>query len=334
MDKFHFPSSSYATCISLMVLLVCRGASGATFTLINRCEFTVWPGALANAGSTPLESTGFSLESGTSRALRSPSSWSGRFWGRTGCSFDPATGQLVSCLTGDCRSGQVECNGAGAQPPVTLAEFTVGSPSSSSGAGAGAALPDNDYYDVSLVDGYNLPVLVETSGGSGLCLSTGCVMDMSRACPAELRDSSGEACRSACEAFGSPEYCCAGVYASPDSCKPSAYSEMFKVICPRSYSYAYDDSTSIFTCSGADYTITFCPSLSQSQKPAVANNASWGAEDSGGSGTNPAYTTSSDKRRPWLPNFATGGAVRNLPRDLYSSLLFIFLHSYLVLVCV
>ncbi|KAF8045453.1 hypothetical protein N665_4900s0001 [Sinapis alba] len=40
---------------------------------------------------------------------------------------------------------------------------------------------------------------------------------------------------------------------------------MFKAACPRSYSYAYDDATSTFTCAGGDYTVTFCPS-SPSQK--------------------------------------------------------------------
>lgn len=227
------------------------GISGATFTVVNLCEFTLWPGILANAGSSPLESTGFELGAGASRVLHSPTSWSGRFWGRTGCSFDPATSQ-GSCLTGDCGSGQVECNGAGAQPPATLAEFTVGS-----GSGTG-----QDFYDVSLVDGYNLPMMVDTSGGSGSCQSTGCIADLNKACPAELRYESGDACKSACEAFGSPEYCCSGAYASPDTCKPSVYSEMFKTACPKSYSYAYDDATSTFTCTGADYTITFCPSLS------------------------------------------------------------------------
>ncbi|OWM80926.1 hypothetical protein CDL15_Pgr006957 [Punica granatum] len=251
MHPILFPSSSYITYISLIVLILCRGISGATFTLINRCEFTVWPGTLANAGSSPLDSTGFELGPGSSRVFHSSTSWSGRFWGRTGCSFDPSTGR-GSCLTGDCGSGQIECNGAGAQPPATLAEFTVGS---SFGTG-------QDFYDVSLVDGYNLPMLVDTSGGSGSCVSTGCAADLNRACPAELRGGSGGGCKSACEAFGSPEYCCSGAFATPDTCKPSVYSEMFKAACPRSYSYAYDDATSTFTCTGADYTITFCPPLS------------------------------------------------------------------------
>lgn len=72
------------------------------------------------------------------------------------------------------------------------------------------------------------------------------------------------ACKSACEAFGDPQYCCSGAYGSPDTCKPSSYSQFFKSACPRAYSYAYDDGTSTFTCASADYTITFCPTPSAS----------------------------------------------------------------------
>lgn len=104
-------------------------------------------------------------------------------------------------------------------------------------------------------------MIIEGSGGSGMCASTGCVTDLNRQCPAELRVSEGDACKSACEAFGSPEYCCSGAYNTPATCKPSVYAEMFKIACPRSYSYAYDDPTSTFTCTGADYTVTFCPSM-------------------------------------------------------------------------
>ncbi|KAL9289300.1 putative Thaumatin family [Arabidopsis thaliana] len=141
----------------------------------------------------------------------------------------------------------MECNGSGAEPPATLAEFTLGISGSL------------DFYDVSLVDGYNLPMIVE---GSGLCPTTGCVTDLNQNCPTELKAKRSLACRSACEAFGRPEYCCSGAYGSPDSCKPSMYSQVFKSACPKSYSYAYDDATSTFACSGADYTITFCPKLS------------------------------------------------------------------------
>ncbi|KAL2329074.1 hypothetical protein Fmac_022501 [Flemingia macrophylla] len=239
-------------CFTLIALLlfIPPGAKAATFTFVNKCDYTVWPGILANAGSPPLQTTGFELPTHASSSLQAPTGWSGRFWGRTGCTFDGSA--AGSCLTGDCGSGQVECNGAGAAPPATLAEFTLGT-------------GGQDFYDVSLVDGYNLPMIVEGTGGSGLCASTGCTSDLNERCPAELRASEGSACKSACEAFGSPEYCCSGAYGSPATCRPSIYSEMFKAACPRSYSYAYDDATSTFTCTGADYTLTFCPS-SPSQK--------------------------------------------------------------------
>lgn len=222
------------------------GASGATFTFVNRCDFAVWPGILSSAGSPKLDSTGFQLTKGSSRTFQAPTGWSGRFWGRTGCNFD-SEGQGF-CATGDCGSGTVECNGAGATPPATLAEFTLGSGS-------------QDFYDVSLVDGYNLPMIVEVNGGSGTCGSTGCITDLNLRCPTELKAEGGGACRSACEAFGKPEYCCSGAFNTAATCKPSTYSQMFKSACPRSYSYAYDDATSTFTCTGADYTITFCPAI-------------------------------------------------------------------------
>ncbi|RWW48618.1 hypothetical protein BHE74_00045349 [Ensete ventricosum] len=223
--------------------VLCAGDS-TTFTFVNKCGETVWPGILSNAGSSQMQPTGFELAAGASRSLQAPTGWSGRFWARTGCSVSSTGGGAWTCATGDCGSGQVECKGSGAAPPATLAEFTLGS----SSAG-------RDFYDVSLVDGYNLPVLVEASRG---CAAAGCVVDMGQRCPAELRV--GEACRSACDAFRKPEYCCSGAYASPATCRPTAYSQVFKVACPKSYSYAFDDPTSTFTCSGgADYAITFCP---------------------------------------------------------------------------
>ncbi|KAK8707894.1 hypothetical protein V6N13_058945 [Hibiscus sabdariffa] len=85
--------------------------------------FGVWPGIL---GNTLLDTTGFQLQSSGSRSIQAPPSWSGRFWGSTGCIQDPNTGQ-ITCQTGDCGSTRMACNGKGASPPVTLAEFTVGS---------------------------------------------------------------------------------------------------------------------------------------------------------------------------------------------------------------
>ncbi|KDP26886.1 hypothetical protein JCGZ_18044 [Jatropha curcas] len=225
----------------LMLLISVLGSDAAVFTFSNRCRTTVWPGILSGAGKPQLMGGGFELRPGQSVTLNAPQGWSGRFWGRTGCSFDRSG--RGRCLTGDC-GGVLKCAGAGGVPPASLAEFTLNSPL--------------DYYDVSLVDGFNLPISILPTGA---CKSVECVADMNRRCPGSLQvrwNRQVVACKSACLAFGSPEFCCTGPYGSPATCKPSNYSKVFKDACPTAYSYAFDDSTSTFTCQGANYLIRFC----------------------------------------------------------------------------
>ncbi|KAJ7957882.1 Thaumatin [Quillaja saponaria] len=251
------------TSLLLSLLTIFLSLSGVistiTFTIVNKCDYTLWPAILSTA-EQPLLTTGFALESGEYQTITSTTStsWRGRFWGRTLCDQD-STGKF-SCVTGDCRTGTIECSGSGATPPATLAEFSLNGPGGI------------DFFDVSLVDGYNVPMLIVPQGGTGQnCKSTGCVVDLNGACPSELRVTStdgkeGVACKSACSAFGSPQYCCTGAYTTPDTCKPSSYSLFFKTACPRAYSYTFDDSTGTFTCASADYIITFCPAPNPSQK--------------------------------------------------------------------
>ncbi|KAG8047885.1 hypothetical protein GUJ93_ZPchr0008g13597 [Zizania palustris] len=230
--------------------------ASCTFTISNYCPQPIWPATLAGAGTPQLSTTGFRLDPGQSVQVPAPTGWSGRVWARTGCDFDGAgvVGASASaCQTGDC-GGRIECAGTGSTPPATLFEVTL-----AKGAG------DRDYYDVSLVDGYNLPVVVvpQARQGGGGCAYTGCTADLNRSCPKELQVDGGSAgaavaCRSACEAFGQDQYCCSGAYATPTTCRPTAYSAIFKSACPRAYSYAYDDGSSIFTCNAVDYTIAFC----------------------------------------------------------------------------
>ena len=126
------------------------GANSVTFTLTNNCPFTIWPATLNGAGSIQLASTGFKLASNASSTLDVPRPWSGRFWARSHCSTDTSSGKFY-CATGDCGSGQIACNGAGGIPPVSLVEFTL------------AADNGQDFYDISLVDGFNLPVKGNTT---------------------------------------------------------------------------------------------------------------------------------------------------------------------------
>lgn len=316
----------YTAMLRMMVVLSMLSGvyvSGTTFTFVNKCDYTVWPGILAGASSPKLDSTGFELQQGGTRTFQAPTGWSGRFWGRTGCNFDGA-GQ-GTCSTGDCGSGTIECNGSGAAPPATLAEFTL------NGSGG------QDFYDVSLVDGYNLPMIVESNGGAGGCDTTGCLVDLNRRCPNELMVEGGVACKSACEAFGTPEYCCSGEFGTPDKCKASQYSELFKSACPRAYSYAYDDASSTFTCSGGDYTITFCPS-SPSQKSSMGNIGATGGSDSdsdsgsgsgsGGDDSRGAATSSAGSLKAdgsWLADLASGDSTRTRHPTLGLQLALLFI---------
>ncbi|XP_048128602.1 thaumatin-like protein 1 [Rhodamnia argentea] len=278
------------------VLLFSGKVDSATFTILNKCSYTVWPGILSGAGTPPLSTTGFALQPGRSEAISVPSSWSGRLWGRTLCAQNATSGRFA-CATGDCGSPTVECLGSGAVPPATLAEFTLD--------GAGRL----DFYDVSLVDGYNLPMSVDPRGGKGgNCTATGCAADMNARCPKELQvnvNGGCVACRSACDAFGDPKYCCSGAYATPDTCKPSVYSEFLKRECPRAYSYAYDDGTSTFTCASADYVVTFCPSPSTSVKTAAdqQSGVAPASDSSAPAALSSLQASASDRRGPKPPPF-------------------------------
>ncbi|XP_058077265.1 thaumatin-like protein 1b [Magnolia sinica] len=235
--------------ISLVLALLVSGAKSATFRFINRCPYTVWPGTLHDPRKPQLSQTGFELAQGAAVSLDAPNAWGGRFWGRTRCTTD--TSGRFKCATADCGSGVVACNGAGAAPPATLAEFTL--------QGDGG----KDFYDTSLVDGFNLPMSIIPQGGSGECSKSSCDEDVNSICPMELGVTASDgaiiACKSACLEFNSDEYCCRGAFGTPDKCKANNYSMIFKNACPTAYSYAYDDPTSTFTCTKANYLLTFCP---------------------------------------------------------------------------
>ncbi|XP_010912035.1 pathogenesis-related thaumatin-like protein 3.5 [Elaeis guineensis] len=227
-----------------VLLLISSGAKwseGArVFTLVNECKTTIWP---AITPGENFNGGGLALRSGQSVVFTAPVGWSGRIWGRTGCNFDQAGNG--SCQTGACGTA-LKCSASG-EPPATLAEFTL------------AAM---DFYDVSLVDGFNLPITVmPVNGKGGNCSAAGCNTDLRNSCPTELAvmaDGKTVACRSACDVFDTDQYCCRGVYGNPVTCQPTYYSKKFKQACPTAYSYAYDDPTSIFTCLEGDYIITFC----------------------------------------------------------------------------
>ncbi|KAJ4843337.1 hypothetical protein Tsubulata_026712, partial [Turnera subulata] len=111
-----------------------------------------------------------------------------------------------------------------------------------------------DFYEVNLADGYNLPVVIRPKGGSGnVCVSTGCVQDLNTQCPPELKVVGDDgvttiACKSACLAFGTDGYCW-----NDDGGVSSSYGQFFKHACPRARTHTFDTLNNLFSCVNADY---------------------------------------------------------------------------------
>ncbi|TRM64408.1 thaumatin [Schizophyllum amplum] len=240
-------------------------ATARTFTVTNNCAFTIWPGLFTdlNAGTVvPDHPTGWEQAAGETVSFQVPEGWTaGRIWGRTNCDFSTNPGPL-SCETGGCNGG-LECDrssGTGV-PPASVAEWTLD---------AGDA---QDWYDVSLVDGFNLPMAVTMTAAD--CHVASCPTDLNPGCPAELQqvgaDGSIVGCKSACFANldgnqADSANCCSGSHNTADTCPPEGvqYYDYFKDGCNDSYVYAYDESSesALWTCpdsNAADYTLTFCP---------------------------------------------------------------------------
>ncbi|GAB2210930.1 hypothetical protein Droror1_Dr00016219 [Drosera rotundifolia] len=228
-------------------------SGGVQLLIVNNCKETIWPGLLGTAGYPTLLKGGFQLHSGWQRWISVPEKWSGRIWARQGCCFDDSSGK-GRCDTGDC-AGLLQCTGVSGVPPATLVEMTLGTLNSSV-----------HYYDVSLVDGFNLPVSMVPlmkGGGDHGCGVAACEADLNGLCPVSMTvKGEGKAvvgCKSACLATGLARYCCTGEFAGPEHCRPTMLDRVFKKMCPRAYSYALDQETGLKSCRAPRYVITFCP---------------------------------------------------------------------------
>ncbi|KAE8687010.1 Thaumatin-like protein [Hibiscus syriacus] len=247
-ENLTMAASSIFFLLFLYLLAFSSIADGEQVILVNNCRESIWPGILGGAGRSSPKNGGFHLGSGEEVVLDVPQKWSGRIWGRQGCHFD--SNGKGSCDTGDC-SGRLQCQGTGGVPPATVIEMTLGSSSS-----------PLHFYDVSLVDGFNLPVSMKPVGGGIGCGVASCEVDLNVCCPSALEVKKGATvigCKSACLAMQSAKYCCTGEYANPKTCKPTLFAHLFKAICPKAYSYAFDDTSSLNKCRASRYVITFCP---------------------------------------------------------------------------
>ncbi|KII90580.1 hypothetical protein PLICRDRAFT_538201 [Plicaturopsis crispa FD-325 SS-3] len=251
--------------LAAFAVLAATGVAYAdrNLTVTNKCSYTVWPGLFTDPSSKakPTQVTGWEAAPASSTSFAVPNGWtSGRIWGRRDCDFSKQAPN--DCVTGGCNGG-LQCDpstGTGV-PPATVAEFTLN--------GDGNA----DWYDVSVVDGFNVPVEITNTQG---CSVASCPTDLNANCPSDIAGPSGpsgnEGCKSACEANldGNPSdsaNCCTGSHDKPATCPNSTVThyDYFKKGCPNAYAYAYDESsgTALWQCDSgknADYTVTFCPS--------------------------------------------------------------------------
>ena len=222
-------------------------------TIVNADNETIWAATNPNA-QHPIPVTGWKLAPGQSVTFKVPNGWGGRVWGRTGCSFD-ASG-VGHCQTGDC-GGLFQCQGSEGGA-TTLAELTLDS------------FDGMDFYDVSMVDGANLPMYINTTHrvdadpiSSNGCYQGACTKAV--VCPSAMQvkaDGQAVACETACAAFGGDAYCCTGSWSGRANCDPAKwpvdYAKLvFKVAEPYAYSYAFDDSATMACKGHCDYRITF-----------------------------------------------------------------------------
>ncbi|KAL0297744.1 UNVERIFIED_CONTAM: Thaumatin-like protein [Sesamum radiatum] len=215
-------------CILTISFFTCTHA--ATFDITNRCSYTVWPRCITWRRQKAQHGPVLANQCCT-RHCPGPN------LGPTNCNFDGnGRGQ---CQTGDCN-GLLECRGYG-RPPNTLAEFALNQ------------FSNLDFVDISLVDGFNVPM--EFSPTTNVCQNLRCTGRINEECPNVLRAPGG--CNNPCTVFGTNQYCCTN---GPGSCGPTDYSRFFKQRCPDAYSYPQDDPTSLFTCpAGTNYRVVFCP---------------------------------------------------------------------------
>jgi hypothetical protein len=222
--------------VVLVVLLVVAGAEAATFSVTNKCQYTVWAAAVPAGG-------GRRLDPGQAWNINVPAgTTAGRIWARTGCSFDGAGNGR--CQTGDC-GGKLQCTQYG-QAPNTLAEFGLNQ------------FQNLDFFDISLIDGFNVPMIFVPAGSGAGCPKGGprCPGNITPQCPSELRAAGG--CNNACTVFREDRYCCTG--SAANNCGPTDYSRFFKGQCSDAYSYPKDDASSTYTCpGGTNYQVIFCP---------------------------------------------------------------------------
>lgn len=219
---FTRSTSTVLLLLAAVISLAISSVSGAKIDIINQCGQTITACATCCGGG---QVNCYVLNGGGGRQqINVGGNWPGGVvWGFPGNSGSPATGNS-------------------AKPQANLAEFTVG------------GFAGQDFYDISNVEAYNLPMRVAPTeiagGGSASGFHCGTILcdinDLNNFCqgPNFLTGSPGDGCKNR----------------DGPGLQPTDGTRAFKSRCPTSYSYSKDDATSTFACeTGSNYEVVFCP---------------------------------------------------------------------------
>ncbi|MBN1165508.1 MAG: thaumatin family protein [Methanospirillaceae archaeon] len=237
-----------------------------------RCEKAKCGDTICNTGEIPLPyDGGFVLGPGESKDVTvkvtkeriTTGSGNLKLWARTGCKPTGDPDYPIVCDTANCDMdyavhSRVECGGLGSRLPATVAEITFN--------GAFGL----DSYDISLVDGWNVPMFLEPISGNynrtnepNKCTCSGGFRDLAPLAEQEIPkmvykvDEKPAAVWSACaysrivEQNPNDAYCCTGEFHDAKKCQdnagnwPADYktASFFQNYYPKAYAFAYGDPT-------------------------------------------------------------------------------------------
>lgn len=257
-------------------VLIAQGSAATNHTtrlsITNRCEFPVWMVTIPNANIPPLSDSTVQLSKGQSHDYSIPNNgWAGRFWPKVGCDSNG-----MNCAAGEAIP---PCPPSGCQPPAdTKVEINFANLNST----------EPTWYNISLVDGYSLPIEIKPRGEvSGSCITTKCNLSLAE-CPQNeiqglgdlrvIKDGKAVQCLSPCKKWnypapfglGKPETEAPGVNLccpnnDVEGCRKGIVTQTNFVqtvhrTCPTAYSYAYDDQAGLHSCpTQKSFDVTLCP---------------------------------------------------------------------------
>ncbi|KAJ7569733.1 hypothetical protein O6H91_01G090900 [Diphasiastrum complanatum] len=201
-----------ATC--LLVLLISVDAS--TINIKNQCPQTITACSASQSASTAC----YVLGGGSgSQLIDVGSNWPGGIvWGFPGSSGNPVDGN-------------------NAKPQANLAEFTIGA-------------SGQDYYDISVVNAYNLPMQIDAIGRAGSGTNCGTIQcsipNVTSFCqpPNTLTGGPGNGCYN---------------HDGPNTGAPTQGTQAFKNVCPETITFTTDTTGTVYGCStGTNYEVVFC----------------------------------------------------------------------------